>query len=70
MPWGKPVVHLDLCLKLSYTLASHVPIYIAMFISLPVAALAIVGIGFIEFPLVVALEHFSYYFVVIGLCIK
>ncbi len=54
----------------SYTLASHVPIYIAMFISLPVAAFVaiVTGIGFfIGFPLVVALRAFSHIiFVVIG----
>lgn len=54
----------------SYTLASHVPIYIAMFISLPVAVFVaiVTGIGFfIGFPLVVALRAFSHiFFVVIG----
>ena len=54
----------------SFTLASHVPIYIAMFISLPVAVFVaiVTGIGFfIGFPLVVALRAFSHIiFVVIG----
>lgn len=54
----------------SFTLASHVPIYIAMFISLPVAIFVaiVTGIGFfIGFPLVVALRAFSHIiFVVIG----
>ncbi|HHX54728.1 MAG TPA: hypothetical protein GX705_00055 [Clostridiales bacterium] len=54
----------------SYTLASHVPIYIAMFVSLPVAVFVaiVTGIGFtIGFPLVVALRAFSHIiFVVIG----
>lgn len=55
----------------SFTLASHVPIFIAMFISLPVALVVAVGstIGFFfaGMPLVIVLRAFSHIlFVLVG----